>query len=89
MTGAAFAKLHGIRYTTFAYWRQRRSCRSGAEKETAQAELFFEEVELRAARSEAAGLSVTLPGGASVKIESLQTEVLRGTLTNKCTGKSV
>lgn len=69
MSGAAFAKLHGIRYTTFAYWRQRRSRRFGAEKETAQPEPFFEEVELRAARSEAAGLSVTLPGGASVRIE--------------------
>lgn len=67
MSGAAFAKLHGIRYTTFAYWRQRRNRRRNTEEKTTVP--FFEEVELRAARSEAAGLSVTLPGGAGVKIE--------------------
>ena len=69
MSGAAFAKLHGIRYSTFAYWRQRRNRQRNTGKKTTEPEPFFEEVELRAARSEAVGLRVALPGGASVKIE--------------------
>ncbi len=69
MSGAAFAKLHGIRYTTFAYWRQRRIRRYNAEKGATDSGPFFEEVEVRGSRSEVPGLCVALPGGASVKIE--------------------
>ena len=62
MSGAAFAKLHGIRYTTFAYWRQRRNRQRNAEKGAADSGPFFEEVEVCASRSEAFGLCVALAG---------------------------
>jgi len=66
MSGAAFARLHGIRYTTFAHWRQtRRRERQAAEKKPAT---FFEEVEVRRPDPDAVGLNITLPGGASVTV---------------------
>lgn len=66
MSGTAFARLHGIKYTTFAYWRQRRRRHS---LEAAEPSPFFEEVEVRHPHRDAAGLKVSLPGGASVRIE--------------------
>lgn len=67
MSGAAFAKLHGINYTTFAHWRQkrRRQRQSAEEKSPAP---FFEEVEVRHANRNAGRLNITLPGGASVTV---------------------
>jgi len=66
MSGAAFARLHGIRYTTFAAWRKRRKQqRQSAEGEPAK---FFEEVEVRRPDSNAVGLNISLPGGASVMV---------------------
>lgn len=66
MSGAAFARLHGIRYTTFASWRKRRKQqRQSAEGEPAT---FFEEVEVRRPDSNVVGLNITLPGGASVTV---------------------
>lgn len=66
MSGAAFARLHGIRYTTFAHWRQtRRRQRQSAENKPGA---FFEEVEVRRSDPVAVGLSISLPGGASVKV---------------------
>ena len=66
MTGAAFAKLHGIKYTTFSYWRQKRDReRNGRDKEAP----FFEEVEVRMPGSDSAGLKVSLPGGACVVVD--------------------
>lgn len=69
MSGAAFAKLHGIRYTTFAGWRQRRNRRRKKEPEPIDPAPFFEEVEFRSSRNDPVGLRVSLPGGASVCIE--------------------
>jgi len=67
MSGAAFAKLHGINYTTFASWRQKRNRqRQSAEKMSPAA--FFEEVEVRHSTSGAGGLDISLPGGASVTV---------------------
>lgn len=66
MSGAAFARLHGIRYTTFASWRKRRKQqRQSTEGEPAA---FFEEVEVRRPDSNVVGLNITLPGGASVTV---------------------
>jgi len=66
MSGAAFARLHGIRYTTFAAWRKRRKQqRQSAEGKPAA---FFEEVEVRRPDSNAVGLNISLPGGASVTV---------------------
>jgi len=67
MSAAAFARLHGIRYPTFASWRQKRNRQRSSEPQSAQAGEFFEEVHFRP--KETAGLTVTLPGGAGVKIE--------------------
>lgn len=67
MSAAAFARLHGIRYPTFASWRQKRNRQRSSEPQTAQAGEFFEEVHYRP--KETAGLTVNLPGGAGVKIE--------------------
>jgi transposase-like protein len=66
MSGAAFARLHGINYTTFAHWRQRRQRqRQSAENSPTT---IFEEVEVRRPDSSNAGLKVALPGGASVTV---------------------
>ena len=65
MSGAAFARLHGIKYTTFAYWRQ---CRK-RERQPETAGAFFEEVDVRPAQHGTVGLKVALPGGASVQVD--------------------
>lgn len=66
MSGAAFARIHGIRYTTFAHWRQtRRRQRQSAENKPAA---FFEEVEVRRSDPVAVELSISLPGGAGVTV---------------------
>lgn len=67
MSGAAFARLHGIKYQTFAYWRQQRNKRRSVRQGGAGA--FFEEIEVRPSNANQAGLEVTLPGGASVRVE--------------------
>ena len=64
MSGAAFARLHGIKYTTFAHWRQKRQRKSAENSPTS----IFEEVEVRRSDSNNAGLKVALPGGASVTV---------------------
>lgn len=78
MSGAAFCKLHGLRYTTFASWRQKRRAKDknpGArplECDGVTGGPFFEEIELSAPSaggiSSAAGLRIELPGGAGVQI---------------------
>ena len=66
MSGAAFARLHGIRYTTFASWRKRRKQQhQSAENKPAA---FFEEVEVRHSDPNIVGLHISLPGGASVTV---------------------
>lgn len=73
MSGAAFARLHGIRYSTFAQWRQRRD---RATKEGTAAPALFQEVVLQPAtdRRHAGppgreGLVIELPLGARVRLE--------------------
>ncbi|WP_282756606.1 IS66 family insertion sequence element accessory protein TnpA [Desulfuromonas thiophila] len=66
MSGAAFSRLHGIRYTTFAHWRQtRRRQRQATENKPAA---FFEEVEVRRSDPDPVGLKISLPGGAGVTV---------------------
>jgi len=69
MSGAAFARLHGIRYPTFASWRQTRNRQRQPAPEFAEAHPFFEEVTLSGFGNEGAGLRLALPGGASVTID--------------------
>lgn len=66
MSAAAFTRLHGIRYTTFAYWRKRRRMqrKSAVDKPTA----FFEEVDVRHCDPNSVGLNISLPSGASVTV---------------------
>ena len=66
-SAAAFARLHGIRYPTFASRRQKRDRLRRSAPQTEESGAFFEEVHFRP--KDAAGLTVALPGGASVKIE--------------------
>lgn len=66
MSGAAFARLHGIRYTTFASWRKRR--KQQRQPTVGEAATFFEEVEVRQPDSNAVGLNISLPGGAGVTV---------------------
>lgn len=65
MSGAAFAKLHGIKYPTFAYWRQQRTRRSQAEHPNSTP--MFEEVDLGSGVE--SGLKIELPGGAVLRVE--------------------
>jgi transposase-like protein len=65
MSGAAFAKLHGIKYPTFAYWRQQRKRRSQPERPSDAP--MFEEVELGPGTE--SGLKIELPGGAVLRID--------------------
>ena len=66
MSGASFSKSHGIRYTTFANWVQRRrKLRSGAQETTG-----FAQVVARAGSAPGATLTIALPGGASVQVHT-------------------
>ena len=68
MSAAAFARLHGIKYPTFASWRQKRNRNQLSESPpVSEPGAFFEEVHF--SPREVAGLTVALPGGASVQIK--------------------
>lgn len=69
MSGAAFARLHGIRYSTFMHWRGRRykAARAGSGQ---PAMPLFREVELSGGPAGAStGVVVELPMGARVRVE--------------------
>lgn len=66
MSGAAFARLHGIRYTTFAHWKRMRRRK---RRETTPA-LFQEAVLAPPSRAGQEGLQVELPMGARVVMNS-------------------
>lgn len=83
MTGAAFAKEHGIKYQTFATWVQQR--RYPPEGEVAGAltlaEVVVGEIE-EPSPSSCGSLRVNLPGGASLEVSDraqlgLAVEILR------------
>lgn len=62
MSGAAFARLHGIRYSTFAHWRKIR------KKGGSRSASLFEELTLNPPADSGEGLRIDLPGGASTRI---------------------
>lgn len=81
MTGAAFARHHGINYQTFASWRQKRAQTRNCESNSPSPFLLVESV---AANTEpqATGLEVKLDGSARMFIRSaaeaaLAAELLR------------
>ncbi len=66
MSGAAFARLHGIRYTTFASWRRARRLRHHAPEPN---EVGFQEITLESEQRPGPALTVELPGGGRFKLE--------------------
>ena len=69
ISGAAFARLHGIRYSTFMHWRGRRRKAAMAGREASAMPLFHEiEISGRAAGA-CSGVVVELPMGARVRVE--------------------
>ncbi len=68
MSGAAFARLNGIRYPTFAHWRKLRRERPSRSPGRA----LFQEVVLEPAdakRQHGEGIVIELPMGARVRLE--------------------
>ena len=79
LSGAAFARMAGIKYATFANWVQQRRKRAEGEGERAGTragtvrlvEAVVEDDELRKlGASSAVGLLVELPGGCRLRVES-------------------
>lgn len=68
MSGAAFARLHGIRYPTFAHWRKQRR-EQGAKGRPAATAMFREIVLEPKPGAQQEGLVVELPLGARVRLE--------------------
>ncbi len=66
MSGAEFARVHGIRYSTFAYWRHVRKKR-GLVVEPVQA--GFQEVAIQSTPSPGPSLTIELPGGGRFRLE--------------------
>jgi len=69
LSGAAFAKLHGLKYATFANWSlKRRKQTAAVEPTTTQplgfAQLIIDQDELKLNRQPPGTLCVHLPGGA-------------------------
>ena len=66
MSGAAFARLHGIRYSTFAYWHYARRQRRRAAPPTQSA---FQEVSIQPDAASSPALLIELPGGGRFRLE--------------------
>jgi hypothetical protein len=67
MSGAAFARLHGIRYSTFAHWRHLR--RRRLPKPDTPSTLFQEVVIQPTKDRQIDGLALELPLGIRVRLE--------------------
>lgn len=67
MSGAAFARLHGIRYTTFAHWRRVRRERRRSSQESTPA--LFQEVAVDSTAAPGHALTVELPGGGRFRLD--------------------
>lgn len=69
MSGAAFARLHGIRYSTFAHWRNRRRERPPRDHASSAPALFQEVMLESPAKHRHEVLVIELPLGARVRLE--------------------
>ncbi len=69
ISGAAFARLHGVRYSTFAHWRNLRRKQSAKPPETPSASMFQEIVIPAASNRRPEGLALELPLGIRVQLE--------------------
>jgi transposase-like protein len=73
MTGAAFAKYYGIKYTTFAHWiRMRKKARRAGEKRAPFLLVTSEP------NTKAKGVVIHLPNGASLKVADAAQAELAG-----------
>ena len=85
LSGAKFAALSGVKYSTFAYWlqRRRRGQKSDAPKAAADSmrwlETVIEQAQEPAEKIEGA-LILRLPGGAQAQVESAGQAVLAAAL---------
>lgn len=82
MTGAAFAEHHGIKYQTFASWRQARNRRRAKAAEANEPIALAEVVvdSSGAAAGESSELRIELPGGAHMQVCSPQQARLAATV---------
>lgn len=81
MTGTAFAKRYGIKYQTFASWRQKRK-RNGAPIPEKSVPFLLIESEENPPRGPGSseGLEIELPGGARLRIRSPEEAALAAEL---------
>ena len=63
LSGAAFARLHGLQYPTFMSWRQKRA------RKQVRDEPRFQELVVAADKPCAHGLLVELPGGGRFQLD--------------------
>ena len=78
MSGASFARQHGIRYSTFAYWvhRRRKLKDCGATPTVPK----FAEVIVRPSVNTVPTLSIRFPGGANAEVHNADEIALAATL---------
>jgi len=70
MSGAAFARLYGIRYPTFAHWRRMRRLRSARKIQADPPAVMFQEVVVEPAEKHRdAAITIELPMGVRVRLE--------------------
>ena len=69
VSGAAFARLHGLRYSTFAHWRGLRRKRRAQGAVAPPAPLFQEVVLQPAGAPRPTGVLIELPAGAQARLE--------------------
>ena len=71
LSGPEFSRVYGIKYQTFATWRQkRREEREGKAARQSAVEQSITLVEATPAEQPSPGLRVSLPGGVSLEIRS-------------------
>lgn len=85
LSGPKFADLHGVKYQTFAAWRNKRARLNASPKLPAPSPSTFIEVDVPAARSDE-GLAVLLPGGAKLHIASTACVPLAAALIRELAG---
>ena len=85
LSGPKFAALHGIKYQTFAAWRNKRGGPGVSLKLPAPGSSTFIEVEVPAACS-GKGVAVLLPGGAKLHIANAASVPLAAALIRELSG---
>ena len=82
MTGAAFARHYGIRYTTFAYWLRARRIKQQQPRRKAGEKFLLIEAKPEESSSGQESLDVELPNGCKVSVHSRNEAELAAVLIN-------